>query len=265
MLQNCATGILAARAIRCSFNSVTLTQCDLPLSLVDTSYPVSLDHVFNDLTCDTAVVVDTRAQFSLIKNSSIFRLAGSRLTGYPTTANWSYWQSDTFMENTVITDAAEVADMSTASNARHYSHNHDNTAGNHKIFTDGGLISSATDQRHTASGISWKMQPTSTTRTTTYPLYLSLAKVAVAANSLVTIKAWMRRDNSGLTMRLVCKGGQIAGVASDVTASVTTTNAWEEETITFTPTEAGVVEITAEAFGGSAFSGWVDDMTISQA
>lgn len=146
-----------------------------------------------------------------------------------------------------------------------YSQKHDQTTGNHKIFVDGGLISSATDQRKTASGISWKMQPTSATRSANIPLTLSLAKVACAANSLVTIKAWMYRDNSGLTMRLVCKGGQIAGVANDVTSSVTTTNAWEEETITFTPTEVGVVEITAEAWGGTTFSGWVDDMTISQA
>jgi hypothetical protein len=147
-----------------------------------------------------------------------------------------------------------------------YSQNNDQTAGNHKIFIDGGLISSATDQRKTASGISWKLQPTSTTlRTSLRSVTLSLAKVACAANSAVTIKAWMYRDNSGLTMRLVCKGGQIAGVASDVTASVTTTNAWEEETITFTPTETGVVEITAETWGGTTFSGWVDDMTISQA
>ena len=145
------------------------------------------------------------------------------------------------------------------------SHNHDQTSGNHKIFMSGALISSATDQRKTASGISWKIQPTATYRSSTWPVTLSLAKVACAANSAVTIKAWMYRNNAGLTMRLVCKGGQIAGVASDVTASVTTTNAWEEETITFTPTETGVVEITAEAWGGTTFSGWVDDMTISQA
>jgi hypothetical protein len=146
-----------------------------------------------------------------------------------------------------------------------YSQNHDQTADNHKIFLSGALISSATDQRHTASGISWKIQPTNTNRSSTWPVTLSLAKVACSANNLVTVKAWMYRDNSGLTMRLVCKGGQIAGVASDVTSSVTTTNAWEEETITFTPTETGVVEITAEAWGGTTFSGWVDDMTISQA
>jgi hypothetical protein len=83
---------------------------------------------------------------------------------------------------------------------------------------------------------------------------------------LVTIKAWMRRDNTGLTMRLVCKGGQIAGVTSDVVSAMTAAaNTWEELTITFTPTEVGVVEITAEAWGGTTYSGWVDDMTISQA
>ena len=169
-----------------------------------------------------------------------------------------------YLIDVVITDSSEFFGGVSAGTVV-YSHNHDRTVGNHKIFLGGGLISAATDQRQTASGISWKIQPTSTTiRHSRNPIIFSLAKVACAANSAVTIKAWMRRDNAGLTMRLVCKGGQIAGVASDVTASVTTTNDWEEETITFTPTETGVVEITAEAWGGTTYSGWVDDMTISQ-
>jgi hypothetical protein len=146
------------------------------------------------------------------------------------------------------------------------SQNHDNVQNNHKIFLINGLISSATDQRKTPSGISWKMQPTSTNRNSFWPLPLSLAKVACAANSLVTIKAWMRRSNTGLTMRLVCKGGQIAGVDTDVVDAMTAAaDTWAEQTITFTPTEVGVVEITAEAFGGTTHSGWVDDLTISQA
>jgi hypothetical protein len=170
-----------------------------------------------------------------------------------------------YLTDVVITDTTEFSGGVPLGTIV-YSHNHDQTAGNHKIFLGGGLISAATDQRKTASGISWKIQPTSATiRHSRNPIIFSLAKVACSANNLVTIKAWMYRDNSGLTMRLVCKGDQIAGVASDVTASVTTTNAWEELTITFTPTETGVVEITAEAWGGTTFSGWVDDMTISQA
>lgn len=179
-----------------------------------------------------------------------------------TTAVSSQGGSGTTLINCLLSDASEVNNLYTE---QIFSHNHDQIAGNHKIFSAQGLISSATDQRYTASGTSWKIQPTSSALGSTWPLVFSLAKVAVAANSLATISAWMRRDNSGLTMRLVCKGGQIAGVDNDVTASVTTTNAWEEETITFTPTETGVVEITAEAWGGTTFSGWVDDMTISQA
>lgn len=148
-----------------------------------------------------------------------------------------------------------------------YSSNHDQVAGANRIEMEGGTILSAVDQRHTASGISWKMQPTnSTTRNSLRPVILSLAKVACAASSLVTVKTWMRRDNTGLTMRLVCKGGQISGVTSDVVSAMTAAaDTWEELTITFTPSVAGVVEITAEAWGGTTYSGWVDDMTISQA
>ena len=170
-----------------------------------------------------------------------------------------------YFVNCLFGDSGEVLDFNN-NYTQIASQNHDQTVNNHKIFMDGGLISSATDQRKTASGISWKLQPTSSTlRTSGRPVTLSLAKVACSANNLVTIKAWMYRDNAGLTMRLVCKGNQIAGVASDVVSALSTTNAWEEETITFTPTETGVVEITAEAWGGTTFSGWVDDMTISQA
>jgi hypothetical protein len=169
-----------------------------------------------------------------------------------------------YLNNVLINESSETQLPDVVS--RVYSQNHDQTANNHKIFNLRYSISSAIDQRKTPSGISWKIQPLNTGDIhSRNPIIFSLAKVACSANNLVTIKAWMYRDNSGLTMRLVCKGGQIAGVASDVVSALSTTNAWEEETITFTPTETGVVEITAEAWGGTTFSGWVDDMTISQA
>jgi hypothetical protein len=177
------------------------------------------------------------------------------------------YSTDTYYTNCIFSDATEFSSLEFLGNASIYSQNHDQTADNHRIVVDGGIIVSATDQRKTASGISWKMQPTSTTlRTASVPLVLSLAKVACAANSLVTVKAWMRRSDTGLTMRLVCKGGQIAGVDTDVVDAMTAAaDTWAEQTITFTPTEVGVVEITAEAWGGTTHSGWVDDLTISQA
>jgi len=170
-----------------------------------------------------------------------------------------------YLINASIAESTEVS-LTTGVNSIISSQDHDVTVGNHQIFNDGGLISSDTTTRHTASGICWKMAPTSATRTSIYPLVLPIAKVACTASTLVTVKAWMRRSNTGLTMRLVCKGGQIGGVASDVVASMTAAaNTYEELTITFTPSADGVVEITAEAYGGTTYNGFVDDMTISQA
>lgn len=167
--------------------------------------------------------------------------------------------------NASIAESTEVT-TTTGRDFFVFSQDHDNTVGNHQIFTDGGRISSNTTERHTASGICWQMDVTSTTRTSTYPLVLPIAKVACAASALVTVKAWMKRSDTGLTMRLVCKGGQISGVASDVTASMTAAaNTYEELTITFTPSADGVVEIIAEAYGGTTYNGYVDDLTISSA
>jgi hypothetical protein len=176
-------------------------------------------------------------------------------------------QGTVYLYNCLFEESEEFQVATNGTECYFYSHNHDQTANNHKIVSHGVVISSAIDQRKTAGGISWKIQPTSTQSwNSSRPIIFSLAKVACAANSLVTVKAWMRRTDSNLTMRLVCKGGQIAGVSSDVVSAMTAAaDTWEELTITFTPTEVGVVEITAEAWGGTTFSGWVDDMTISQA
>lgn len=170
------------------------------------------------------------------------------------------------LRNFTISESTEVTGQTNFANSRIFSEKHDGIADNHQIFTDGGLIRSETTVRHTASGISWALLPTSTNRSATYPLDLSIAKVACKANLLVTFKAWLRRTDTGLTLRLNCKGGQLSGIPSDVTAAMSAAaDTWEEVTITFTPTEQGVVEILAEAWGGTTFIGYVDDLTITQA
>ncbi len=175
---------------------------------------------------------------------------------------WNYCRNLTVNDSTEYTTSTDVY----VSNCRIFSTNHDSTADNHKIFTPYGVISSESSVRYTASGISWKLQPTNTNRNIYYPLSLSLAKVACNANALVTVSARFRRDDANLTMRLVCKRSQLSGLTSDTVSSMTAAaNNWELLTITFTPTEIGVVEITAEAYGGSTYTGYVDDISISQA
>jgi len=170
-----------------------------------------------------------------------------------------------YIWNAAIAESLEVSSVPYG-NSYLFSHNHDNTAGNHWIFTDGGTINAQATTRHTASGIAWTLTPAST-RISTYLLYFKVAKIACAANALVTVKIWMIKGHAtNVAGKLVCRGGQLAGVPSDVTATKADDTSWEELTITFTPTEAGVIEIEVWAYyvaGASTVT--VDDMTISQA
>lgn len=139
----------------------------------------------------------------------------------------------------------------------------------HIINMDGGSIISATDQRHTASGISWKFLPVSVNRVDNYPLRMSVAKVAVAASAAVTMNIWTRRDSTQVSGLFIVRGGQIAGVPADVSvACAPSINTWTQSgSLTFTPTEAGVVEVEFWAWDGvgSTNAFWIDDFTVSQA
>jgi hypothetical protein len=231
-------------------------------------------------TIGILTAVDNGAYAIVFFNSSDNYINGGSTSSH-TTAGVQYLSVASYfnyLKNFTINEATEFTQSSlNGSNVRLYSHNHDNTSGNHVIFTDDGKISSETTIRNTASGLAWKLQPTSTSRDQYYPLDFSLAKIAVNANSLVSVSCWMRRDNTGLTMQLVVPGSSTigappntsplagipnAGVISSMTAAADT---WEQVSLSFTPTEQGVVEIFAYAYGGSTYTGYVDDLTITQA
>lgn len=179
-----------------------------------------------------------------------------------------YYGHNNYMYNCILNEATEfnpAFNSSVLGNCKLYSQNHDNTIGNHVIFTDYGSIQSSVAVRYSNSGFAWALSPTSTVRSSIYPLDLEIAKVAVNANSLVTIRVWMRRNNTGLTTGLRIKGNQIAGVPNDITSYMTAAaDTWEQVALSFTPTEAGVVEILAECWGGSTFTAYVDDISITQ-
>jgi hypothetical protein len=151
-------------------------------------------------------------------------------------------------------------------NAAFYSQDEGNTVGNNKIYFSGGLATSQTAVRNTPSGYAWSMAPTSTTTVTSqYPLKLKIASIAANGSSPVTISAYMRRTNTGLTMQLVCPGGQPYGPSTDTVSSMTAAaNTWEQVSITFTPTQNAVYDIYAYAYGGTTFTGYVDDLGVSQ-
>ncbi len=171
-----------------------------------------------------------------------------------------------FLNNFTIGESTEV-NIGSAGTSFVYSNRHDDTDNNSWVWFGGlGTINQQTSVVDSPATTSWLMRPTNTRTSAINPVRLKLGTVVCAANSLVTVTARMRRDNTGLTMRLCCPGGQISGVSSDVTSDMTAAaNTWETVTITFTPTKAGAVDIYAYAFGGSTYSGYVCNLTASQA
>lgn len=169
-----------------------------------------------------------------------------------------------YLNNFTINETTEVTSSTYSYSV--FSNRHDDTDGNNWVFQPFGTINQQTAVVDSPATTAWRMAVTSTIASATAPVKLKLGTVVCAAGSLVTVTARMRRDDTGLTMRLVCPGGQISGVSSDVTSDMTAAaNTWETVTITFTPTKPGGVDIYAYAFGGTTYSGYVCNLTASQA
>lgn len=119
------------------------------------------------------------------------------------------------------------------------------------------------------SGIEWKMMPINNLRNIDYPLRLKVATVAVNASSQVTAKLYFKKSHaSDIGAKLICRGGQIAGVVIDAESTAPSDTNRNQVTLTFTPTEAGVVEIEALAYwlaNAADENVIVDDFEITQA
>lgn len=194
---------------------------------------------------------------------------------------------DNFVITGTYTAGADIMSVSTPQNGAYdsprlkiskmYGDLNDN-----RIYGDSYSIGSQTTTRHTASGVAWRFGATNAVAKrgtsavlgdgyTSNPAKLSLAKIACSANSLVTVKAWFLRSSTTstdyVTGQLFVPKDQISGVTTDQIATTSASlDTWEELTVTFTPTEIGIVEVFAYFYGinGSHYV-YVDDVTITQA
>ena len=155
--------------------------------------------------------------------------------------------------------------------------NYNGVANDHRIITDGGCIKSETTVRHSTDGIAWKIQPkrehtgssaqNARTNTDEAPYNIKIASLFVNANKLVTVKAFLRRDNTGITARIASRFKYSPfTVSSDQVSTMTAAvDTWEEVTLTFTPIDSGEANIFFEAFGGNSYNAYIDTISVTQA
>lgn len=200
-------------------------------------------------------------------NSNII-IGGGSTAGNGTSAV-SVTSGDIYLNNFTINEVQEVSGFGLPqfNGPSVYATRLDNTDNNSWVFAYNGTVNQQTAVVDSPATTAWKLSPTiAGSSIANTPVKLKLGTVVCAAGSLVTVTARMRRDSVSLTMQLVCPNGQILGVASDVISNMTAAaNTWETVTITFTPTKAGAVDIYAYAFGGTTLSGYVCNLTASQA
>jgi len=193
---------------------------------------------------------------------------GSLVTANNTTAGVYNNIGINYLRNVLIAEGSEVPEASffDFTNARVYSWQHDQTADNHWMFTDSGSIHSQATTRHTASGVAWQFTPLAN-RHGGYPLDEVIGEFAVNAGAQVTVTCWCKKDHAtNIAAALVCRGGQLAGVAADVTDTKADDTDWEELSIVFTPTEAGVIKVELWAWYVTGNSDvYLDDVTRTQA
>jgi hypothetical protein len=141
-----------------------------------------------------------------------------------------------------------------------------NAANNIVIGTNGAVITNDASTTHGTASFSWKINLTAVARESNNPVNLPIAQVYCTANVSMTISAWVKKDStSALVNKLIVPGYQIAGVTSDQVATGTSTTAWEQLSVTFTPTASGVVTVYAQAYLTGAttnVNAWVSDLTL---
>jgi hypothetical protein len=174
-------------------------------------------------------------------------------------------QNTNYIIDALINESTEVSNAQWL-NGFLWSYNHDKTSGNHWGFTYHATVNWQTATKHDTEPGAWKTAITGNSRTTAYPVKLKIAEVAFNASSLVTVKAWVKKDHAtNVACRLVAYANSSVGITEQTTTKASDTD-WEELTITFTPTAAGVTEIYLESWYVAGNSNtYCGTLTISQA
>ena len=238
--------------------------CTAPTCNSNVSYGIYYNYSSNN-TC-TAPTCNSNSSYGIYYyNSSSNFIYGTLSTTGNSSGGISCNTGYNFITEASIAESTKATGFTNYSDGRVYIND---MGGQSYIYTDNGNIVS---QNATAggTGVEWKFSPTSVIRNSVYPLWLPMARFAVASSGQVTITAYFKKSGTGVAGALRCRYGQVAwsDAPQDIIVNCPNDTNRNQVTLQFTPTEAGVVEVEALAWYVSSTSQTVivDDIAISQA
>ncbi len=139
------------------------------------------------------------------------------------------------------------------------------TATDHRYWDEFGKIESQTSGGHTASGLCWKMSPT-TYAGVSYPLSMGPLEISVSSGQSYVISVWVKKSDVSSSFEVVLRlpGGQLSGIDTDVTATATDSTDYQQVSLaSVTPSEDGVLEVYVDVYGSSTANVLVDDLGVA--
>ena len=172
-----------------------------------------------------------------------------------------------FIRNASIAETTKCTGATANYMAKVYICNLAQTPGLNYIYADGAVVqtTTVTGKLHTAPGTAWEFDVTAS-RTSNYPAMEKLASIAVKANQLVTVSCWVLKDHAtNIGAAIFCRGSQLPGVDADITVTKANDTNYQQLTMTFTPTQYGVITIEAKVwYIAGVSSAYFDDLTVTQ-
>lgn len=272
---NCFYGITATQArlkTEIDYIGTLANHVYYPLhGLVGSRY-YALNGIIRDFdvigNCDGAVIYNGAGNYDwVISGDTIRNVPKLMETGSLASYGSVVYRNVTFSSVTSETIDAGFA-MPWNSGAKLYLHNY-NLTGYDKMSQRGLIVTSLATDRVGGTGKMWKMAISNSSYDSTYnAAAIPVARVAVNANKAVTVTAWVKKSHAtNVGAKLVVRGKQLAGVASDITVAAADSTAWNQITLaSFTPTEAGVIEIEYWGYYVAANGDvYIEDLEITQA
>lgn len=246
-----------------SIYGVTFNDCHAYGSTAGAGFSLGATNICNDCSA----ILNGGGGFQLISNSGDVVMLDRCSTEQNTSAGIVMTTTNVLGaaigNNCSIAESTEVSIATANTDYRFYSDNHDDVDGACTIFGSRFRITKDASVRHTASGYSWKLSPTSSLVVANFPVKHLLASRVLVAGVAVAIKCWVRRDSQSITAKLVApKYARVVTTEQSATASAAN-DTFEQLTINVTPAVTGPVEIYGYAYGGTTLSAYFDDVSFT--
>lgn len=143
------------------------------------------------------------------------------------------------------------------------------TPNDHRTYygslANGATVFADSTTRHVENGLSWKFTVNNATFVNVdFPVPFPVARIAVKAATTYMAAIWTQRTHTGAVGTFRCRGGQLAGIPNDVTASSgAAIDTWEQLVITFTPSIDGVLDLDFSMYGPASEDVYIHDFTVS--